>query len=539
MSSVSIATKPLVYSTFRYIANKVHNALAEYVDNSVESFRKHIDILSPINDNKVRVDVIINPDEDYIIIKDNAFGIDATNYERAFELANIPLDATGLNEFGMGMKVSSIWLSNYWTVESTAYGEILKKTFAFDLKDVVENQRTNLDIKTEPALSEEHYTIVTLTKLSQFAPSTRQISNIKKHLSSIYSQFIKEGILDLYINEELQEYEELATLNEPYYKTPKADKLLWKRDFEFSAPKYIGGKLIGEYKAHGFIGILNKMSNGVDNGFLLFRRGRVIGTSYTDQYRPKVLCGDEGSPRWKRIYGEMDLEGFDVSFTKNSFNEDEQFETFIEDLRDHISKKWKDFDLFGQAQNYKKPEDPKKTATRVSTSLVSQAGTTVSITTVSNEGISTSESTSAGIPSLDMSSSYSSDESSLITPPAQQDTKSFNSSSETVTVAEPVTGKITIDGFEFELSVGCKKNSISKGLYSLIVKPDGTFEANINLDNNFFERFKKTFASEDSYGSVVNLVRVLSATELMLQNNGKATAGKAFRDQFNKLIGQF
>ena len=35
-SNVSIATRPLVYSTFRYINNKVWNALAEYIDNNPE-----------------------------------------------------------------------------------------------------------------------------------------------------------------------------------------------------------------------------------------------------------------------------------------------------------------------------------------------------------------------------------------------------------------------------------------------------------------------------------------------------------------------
>ena len=35
-SNVSIATRPLVYSTFRYINNKVWNALAEYIDNSIQ-----------------------------------------------------------------------------------------------------------------------------------------------------------------------------------------------------------------------------------------------------------------------------------------------------------------------------------------------------------------------------------------------------------------------------------------------------------------------------------------------------------------------
>lgn len=57
-NKVSIATKPLVYSAFRYIENKVWNALAEYVDNAVQSFKDHIDILKNINPNgKLRVDI--------------------------------------------------------------------------------------------------------------------------------------------------------------------------------------------------------------------------------------------------------------------------------------------------------------------------------------------------------------------------------------------------------------------------------------------------------------------------------------------------
>lgn len=87
-NKVSIATKPLVYSAFRYIENKVWNALAEYVDNAVQSFKDHIDILKNINPNgKLRVDINIDIEQDIITITDNAFGITNENYDRAFELA--------------------------------------------------------------------------------------------------------------------------------------------------------------------------------------------------------------------------------------------------------------------------------------------------------------------------------------------------------------------------------------------------------------------------------------------------------------------
>ena len=60
-NNVSIATKPLVYEVFRFINNKVWNALAEYVDNSIQSYLNHKEILNRINpDGKLTVTINID-----------------------------------------------------------------------------------------------------------------------------------------------------------------------------------------------------------------------------------------------------------------------------------------------------------------------------------------------------------------------------------------------------------------------------------------------------------------------------------------------
>ena len=206
MKKVSIATKPLVYSTFRYINNHVWHAIGEYVDNSIQSYLDHQDLLKKINPhNKLRVSINFDIDNDIITIQDNAFGIDASKFDRAFELANVPLDASGLNEFGMGLKVSSIWLSNLWSVETSAYGEPTKKIVTFDLDEVVENEETELNVIEEPCDKDLHYTIVKLQKLSQNKPTGRQIQTIIKHLGSIYTKFIRKNILELQVNGEIVE----------------------------------------------------------------------------------------------------------------------------------------------------------------------------------------------------------------------------------------------------------------------------------------------------------------------------------------------
>ena len=195
MGKVSIATKPLVYSTFRYISNHVWNAIGEYVDNSIQSYLDHKEILKEINPHhKLQVSIRFDLDHDAITIKDNAFGIENQKFDGAFELANVPLDASGLNEFGMGMKVSSIWLSNLWSVETSAYGETTKKTVIFDLDEVVKDEKTELNVFEDSCNADSHYTIVTLNKLSQNKPTSRQIQTVIKHLASIYTKFIREGI---------------------------------------------------------------------------------------------------------------------------------------------------------------------------------------------------------------------------------------------------------------------------------------------------------------------------------------------------------
>lgn len=522
-TSVSIATKPLVYSAFRYINNKVHNALAEYVDNSIQSYLDNQDILSRINpDHKLTVRITIDPERDIITIKDNAFGISDKYYEKAFELANIPLDASGLNEFGMGMKVSSIWLSNLWTVETSAYGEEYKKTLVFDLNDVVDKEKLSLDVRNEPAYKEEHYTLITLRQLSQNKPSLRQLSGIKKHLASIYSKYIREGFMDLFVNGELQEVTELKVLDAPYYDNQEGPSILWKKPIKFDA---------GQYHVSGFIGLLETMSTSTDNGFLLFRRGRVIGSSYEDRYRPVCLCGESGSPRYKRIFGELELEGFHVSFTKNSFTEGDDFEMFIKLLADDL-KKDKSFKIFEQGQYYKKPANP--ATPKVAKSLTDTLTQTFSrpVVRTTPAPITTKPATKAPEDGTE--------------PPQPEKVEGNTNVAEVQPIpkpkpAEPIANPqettIPIDGYVFTLELGHVKGEDSGWLYDLSKIGTDKFKTQFNLRHKYFERFGNDFKTEDGYLPVATFIKAMVSAELALQNGGDESGG-VFRNMFNKIIGQ-
>ena len=516
-SNVSIATRPLVYSAFRYISNKPWNALAEYIDNSLQSYLNHRDILAPLNyDGKLNVEINIDVDNDVITIKDDAFGIEEANYGRAFELANIPLDADGLNEFGMGMKVSSIWLSDFWKVESSAYGEKVKKTFTFDLNEVVTNEETELPVLEESTDESDHYTIVTLNKLTQNKPGNRTIPYVKKHLASIYTKFIREGILNLVVNGEVMQYEEPSCLNAPYYKTPNAKPILWKREVYFEAPQPNGK---GKYVAKGFIGLLETMSTNNENGFLLFRRDRVIGTSYDEKYRPEELCGQVGSPRYKRVYGELYLEGFDVSFTKNSFQEDEDLKAFIELFKEDIMGT-PDFDLFGQAQHYIKPKTLQQ-KTDVGKTLIKKLAQDFSkpikVTSNTND-----RSTTTNIKSKQDDN--------------QQTVNPLNQTDNTKISIAPIKTNVQFsDGKVIEITFKCEYGSNPYELYNL-VEDNGRYTSVINLRNHYFEQFGDILSKPDGINQIAYIIKTMIASEVRLNGSGNISGG-VFRKEFNKLIG--
>lgn len=219
INKVSITLQPSVYSTFRALNNTVSFTLGEYVDNAVQSWLNNKKQLLTVDPNyKLEIRISVNWEKRTITIIDNAAGINIENYEKAFEPAHIPLDKTGLNEFGMGMKTASVWLADNWCVYTKALGEAVERFTDFDLPKVVKENREELIVVETPKPINEHYTKIILSNLSNQAPSINQMDKIKKHLSSFYRQFIRNNEINIFVNEELLQYPDHEILNAPYYK---------------------------------------------------------------------------------------------------------------------------------------------------------------------------------------------------------------------------------------------------------------------------------------------------------------------------------
>ena len=54
-------------------------------------------------------------------------------------------------------------------------------------------------------------------------------------------------------------------------------------------------------------------------GFALFRRDRLIQGSGDEGYRPELIFGKPNTFAYQRVFGEIHLDGFQVSHTKDGY----------------------------------------------------------------------------------------------------------------------------------------------------------------------------------------------------------------------------
>lgn len=505
INNVSIAIQPSVYRTLRDITNDVWYVLGEFVDNAVQSYIKNKERLLLIeSDFQLTVNISIDRERKRMEIIDNAAGINAADYIRAFKLAEKPDDTSGLNRFGMGMKTASVWLADDWCVYTKALGEDVERYIHFDLNKVVEEQKHELEVLSSSKPLEEHYTKVILSNLSERAPKVMQMSKVCRHLSSIYRNFIRTGELKLIVDGVELTYTDPEILSVPYYKNPEGVDVFWKKEIDFKA---------GKYQAKGFIGILKTMSTS-DNGFALFENGRVIqGSGSEDKYRPKFLCGNDGTPRYKRLFGELELGGFDVSFNKNKFQDDGSLDEFFLMLKDEISAP--ELDIYGQAENYriKTKEDNTKLAKQIAKTLKKESQPRQLTQKV--------EDTIKNI---------------QIIQEQPQNKTSIDPKIQTLDSHEET---FTANGEIYTLKVELIDEPTHTDLYKIGILEDDLFAGKtvkyaINLAHPFFYRFEK-FKKDGDYQPIIEIIKALTIAEIIAPSQGVKDAG-VIRMIFNEYL---
>lgn len=345
VKSVGIRPNSSILSVLSHLNYKAWYAVAEFVDNSIQSYISNKETLRQIHgeDFKLRIRVWLDQQNKVIEITDNAAGIKAVDFPRAFRAAEIPTDRTGLSEFGMGMKTAACWFTHTWFVRSKAIGESVERLIRFDLDEVVNSKLEELKVVETPANPNDHFTVVRLEKLGKKFPVTRTQKKLRDHLASIYRAYLRSGEIELFFDEESEplQFSEPEVLVAPPYNAPTALPVQWRKPIDFQLGN---GK-----RVYGFAALRKEASTSLA-GFALFRRERLIVGSDDETYRPQEIFGNSNSFRYQRLFGELHVEGFDVSHTKDGFRWDDIEENFLLQLREHLRD---GMDLLRQADNYR------------------------------------------------------------------------------------------------------------------------------------------------------------------------------------------
>ena len=310
-NSVSIKPGVNILGVFRHLNYKAWHALAEFVDNSIQSFLNNRETFNEIGQESVSIDIRFDHTDNKIIIIDNAAGIQLSDFPRAFRPATPPPDRKGLNEYGLGMKTAACWFSPLWRVETSVLNDNVTRTVEFDVEQISAEGSESVPVKDTSKDLKLHGTKVVLEKAYKI-PNTTTIVKIRSHLSDIYKIYLSKGLVKITVQGEPLDYQQPDFLKFKYLKdrSESPEIIHWKRDVKI--------QLGGEKTISGSIGIF-EVGSRAKAGLQLFRRGRAIIGTGEDVYKPSEIFGPVNGWKSMRLYAELHLDAFNVTQQKDSF----------------------------------------------------------------------------------------------------------------------------------------------------------------------------------------------------------------------------
>lgn len=308
---INIRPTSSVYATYKRLSYQPWTAIAEFVDNSTQSFYDHKDELMSQKYAKglnITIKYIEDTVEgDRLEIIDDAYGMEWTDFQRAVVLDRPPQNTSGRNEFGMGLKTAACWFGSLWSVESTQLNSTTKYYTEINVDELGKYKTEEINVREETVSKKDHFTKIVIRKLNKRIVGPRTIGKVKDLLSSIYREDLRTGLVRITYNGSALQFKE-----PPVYVDENSK--IWEKDVFFTVQHE--GK---ELSVKGFIAI--RIPGSVkDAGFTLIRRGRVIVGGSEKNYRPTELFGDANSYAWQRMYGELHMDNWPVTQAKDGFD---------------------------------------------------------------------------------------------------------------------------------------------------------------------------------------------------------------------------
>ena len=306
MEQLQLQFGPEQIRSYRRLAYTPWHALAEFVDNSTQSYfdnRDALDRALRLRSEPFEVSIVVSREGSGLLrVVDNAMGMSLAELQRALRIGVPPEHPTGRSRYGMGLKTAACWFGEEWTVRTKRLGESTEFEVRVNVESIASG---HLDLPTQTREGfdpEEHYTVIEVGRLIHL-PVGRTLGKIKNYLRSMYRIDIQSGELALVWNGERLDWQPLGSF------VQAMDGSYYRREFSFD----VDGK-----RVWGWIGVLDRGSREWA-GFSILHSNRVV-RGWPDAWRPTAIFGQEQGTNDlvnQRLTGEVHLDDFDVSHTKD------------------------------------------------------------------------------------------------------------------------------------------------------------------------------------------------------------------------------
>lgn len=325
IQELNIQPQAGVIGVFSRLNYKAWYAIAEFVDNSTQSFYSHQSELLQKGIKDLTVSIEYDSERDILTIIDDAFGMEFDDFARAVKVDSPPKDKTGRNEFGMGLKTAASWFGNVWSVRSTQLGSTIEYYTEIDIPEMREKNINTVSIRKTMVDTKKHGTTIVIRDITKKIGSPRTKNKITDLLKSMYRRDLNTGLVHITYDGEPLYYDEYGCLS---FRNRE-----WRMDVDFSF--VFDGR---NYRVKGFVGILANGGFG-RAGLALFRRNRVVVGGEDFNYKPEEIFGQAQSTIAHKLFGELDLDDFPINQAKDGFVWDDGLEEeFLKQLKIRIKE---------------------------------------------------------------------------------------------------------------------------------------------------------------------------------------------------------
>ena len=273
--------------------SEVYSLLAEFIDNSFQSYIDHRNELS--GSGACVVD--INVSNGSLTIEDNAFGMDREGIGRAvsFKPSDPNRDARNLGKYGLGMKRSILCFGPMALAqfETKFYRSPLVCRFLISNEKIRANDGTVIVSEDLADEIESHYTRIVITNCDKSLLKAVLDEKARTMLSRLYSRFLeKEECFKILLQGEL-----VKPFNPKLIEVNGVPSRISISE-EDSRFMYEGK----EYTFSGWIGAVPDMKREENVGIdILAPSGRVIESGH----RTRLLLGAKSMPPYRMITGQL------------------------------------------------------------------------------------------------------------------------------------------------------------------------------------------------------------------------------------------